>query len=48
MINETVRLIALLEQREEYCALPEKEYYELLTLLERELERTKNLDWWYQ
>lgn len=45
MNKDTARLIHLLWQREEYMALPEKDYDELVELLKKELERTLKLDW---
>lgn len=45
MNKDTSRLISLLWQREEFCGLPEDEYNELLELLEKEHNKTKNLEW---
>lgn len=45
MDKDTARLITLLWQREEFMALPETEYNELLELLKKEYEKTKNLEW---
>lgn len=45
MSKDTARLIRLLWQREEFMALPEEDYFELLELLKKEYETTKNLEW---
>lgn len=45
MLKDTARLISLLWQREEFMVLPENDYNELLELLKKEYERTKNLEW---